>query len=299
MKKFANSNPQQENANADFQTKYWKNIYTKGSLDSEIYRARQATVLDWINDLTLEPGSCMLEVGCGAGFLSVALAQRGFRVKAIDSTEAMVELASQHAADAGIADLLSVDIGNVHSLAFKDDSFDLVVAIGVIPWLENPELAMREIARVTRPGGYAILTTTNRAGISNFLDPWKNPILRPLKVRTRKALKSVGLHRGSLDVTSHVRRYIDKTLASNKLEKVRAKTLGFGPFSLFTRTIVPDAIGKRLNIRLQRLADRNIPGFRSTGKHYIVLTRKLASCPSIRSAGAEEIRSDGLQASLS
>jgi hypothetical protein len=69
---------------------------------------------------------------------------------------------------------------------------------------------------------------------------------------------------------------MDKTLASIKLDRVRGKMLGFGPFSLFNRTVVPKAIGKWLHTRLQLLADRNIPGFRSTDKYYIVLTRKSA-----------------------
>lgn len=279
MKTFANDSLQeQENVNAYFQSRLskWKNIYASDCPRGEIYRARQATVLDWIDDLALEPGSRMLEVGCGAGFLSIALAQRGFRLNAIDSVEAMVELANQHAVDAHITNLLSLDLGDVNSLAIEDNAFDLVVALGVIPWLERPELAMQEIARVTRPGGYVILTTDNWAGLISFLDPVHNPLLKPLKQGLNKVLRSVGLHYRVPIVTSQSCRDMDKTLASFKLDKVRGKTLGFGPFTLFNRTVVPKAIGKWLHIRLQRLADRNIPGFRSTGKHYIILTRKSA-----------------------
>jgi 2-polyprenyl-3-methyl-5-hydroxy-6-metoxy-1,4-benzoquinol methylase len=294
MKTSANSGLQEQaNVNARFQSRvsHWKNIYASDSLRGEIYRARQATVLDWIDDLALESGSRMLEVGCGAGFLSIALAQRGFRVNAIDSVEAMVELASQHAAEAQITNLLSLDLGDVNSLAFEDSAFDLVVALGVIPWLERPELAMQEIARVTRPGGYVILTTDNWAGLIGFLDPVHNPMLRPLKQGLNKVLRSVGLHYRVPIVTSQSCCDVDKTLASIKLDKVRGKTLGFGPFTLFNRTVVPKAIGKWLHIRLQLLADRNVPGFRSTGKHYIVLTRKSASRPSIGSTSAGETSS--------
>ena len=274
---------EQEYVNAHFRSRssHWKNIYASNCLRGEIYRARQATVLDWIDGLALEPGSRMLEVGCGAGFLSIALAQRGFRVNAIDSVEVMVELAKQHAAEAQITNLLSLELGDVNSLAFEDSSFDLVVALGVIPWLQRPELAMQEIARVTRPGGYVILTTDNRAGLINFPDPVNNPMFKSLKQGLNKVLKSIGFHYRVPIVTSHACRDIDKTLASIKLDKVRGKTLAFGPFTLFNRTVVPQAIGKWLHVRLQLLADRNVPGFRSTGKHYIVLTRKSASQPSL------------------
>ena len=143
-----NSNlKEQEYVNAHFRSRssHWKNIYAGDCLRGEIYRARQATVLDWIDGLALEPGSHMLEVGCGAGFLSIALAQRGFRVNAIDSVEVMVELARQHAAEAQITNLLFLELGDVNSLAFKDSSFDLVVALGVIPWLPRPELDRKSV----------------------------------------------------------------------------------------------------------------------------------------------------------
>src|SRR5260221_4767598 len=184
MKTFATPDLQdQENVNAYFQSRLskWKDIYASDSLRGEIYRARQATVLNWIDGLALEPGSRMLDGCCRAGFLSIALAQRGFRLNAIDSVEAMVELASQHAADAQITNLLSLDLGDVNSLAFEDNTFDLVVALGVIPWLERPELAMQEIARVTMPGGYVILTTYNSTGLIGFLHPARRSILQAHK----------------------------------------------------------------------------------------------------------------------
>src|SRR2546425_10052948 len=101
---------QQEEVNTYFQAQlsYWKDIYAENSVQAEIYRARQARALAWIDELALVPGSHVLEVGCGAGFLSVELAQRGLRVHAIDSAQAMVEVARQYAAESGRAGLLSV-----------------------------------------------------------------------------------------------------------------------------------------------------------------------------------------------
>src|SRR5437899_5378797 len=120
---------QQVNAYFQSQSSYWEDIYSSSGVQGEIYRDRQAAVLAWIDSLALAPGSQVLEIGCGAGLMAIALAERGLRVQAIDASKAMVQQARQNAVLAGITDQLKVEIGDVYALAFADDSFDLVLAI--------------------------------------------------------------------------------------------------------------------------------------------------------------------------
>ena len=269
---------QQEKVNAYFQsrTSFWKDIYGSGGVFAETIRDRHAAALNWVDSLALAPGSRVLEVGCGAGFLSIALAQRGLRVHAIDSVEAMVEQARRHAAEAGVADSLCLEVGDVYALGFQDESFDLVIALGVILWLEQPELAIQEMARVTRQGGYVILSTANRTGLPSLIDPWLNPAIVSLKRGVKNLLERTGLrHRPSEEPPSktyHYRRFIDKALARAELVKIKCMTRGF-EFSLFRHTILPEPFATALHHRLQRLADRNVPGFRSMGMAYFVLAQ--------------------------
>jgi ubiquinone/menaquinone biosynthesis C-methylase UbiE len=278
-KTYTSYHQQQEEVNAYFQAQssYWKDLYEGNSLLSEIVRDRHAAILRWIDSLALAPGSQVLEIGCGAGFMAVALAQRGLRVQAIDSVEAMVEQADRNAVETGTANLLSITVGDAHTLAFDDDSFDLVLAIGVIPWLAQPELAMREIARVTKPGGYAILATANRMALPSLLDPLYNPFLAPLRQRVKRMLERIGPRRRpsdqSLSMTYHNCRFIDDYLASLALVKTRGMTRGF-QFWFLRREVLPDPLSIALHQRLQRLVDRNILGLRSLGLTYFVLTRK-------------------------
>ena len=276
---------QQERVNAYFQShsSFWKDIYASQGVFAQIHRDRHAAVLGWIDGLGLAQGACVLEVGCGAGFMSIALAQRGFRVHAIDSVESMVGQARQNAAEAGVAGLLSLDIADVYALAFEDESFDLVIALGVIPWLEHPQQAIQEMARVTRPGGHVILTADNRVRLNFLLDPLLNPALAPLKRKIKRALGGSGLRhrapgkRETIFHAFHHGHFIDDTLAGAGLVKTSSMTLGFGPFSLFRHKILPEPFATTLHHRLQRLANRGMPGFRSTGAHYIVLAGKQAS----------------------
>ena len=297
---------QQEQVNTYFQSQssFWKDIYTSDGVYAEIHRGRHTAVLAWIDRLALAPGSQVLEIGCGAGFMSVALAQRGFRVQAIDATENMVELARRHAGESGNTDLLSVDVGDVYALAFEDESFDFVLAIGVVPWLGRVELATQEMARVTRPGGYIILTADNRARLNLLLDPWLNPVLAPLRRHIKAVLEGIGLRRRSPEPEQtmaplhnlHDRRFIDETLASIDLVKIRGMTLGFGPFSLRGRKVLPELLGITLHYGLQWLADRNVPGFRSTGTQYLVLAKKPMSRLFVQSTSSEQPISDATKA---
>ena len=270
---------QQKAVNDYFQARslQWKDIYRNGGVHAEIIRDRHATVLAWIDNLALAPGSAVLEVGCGAGFMAIALAQRGLRVHAIDSSDGMIEQARCNAEEAGITNRLSLDVGDVYSLAFEDGYFDLVIAIGVIPWLERPELAIQELSRVTRLSGHVIFTTANRAGLVSYLDPWRNPALAPLRQGMKNVLKRVGLHQRSPSMSFHNSYFIDKSLARVGLVKMRGMTRGFG-LSFHHHAIIPEPLGTRLHYRLQRLADRNIPGFRSMGMAYFVLARKTVTC---------------------
>ena len=256
---------------------YWKEIYRENSLPAEIYRQRQAATLAWIDALDLTPDSRVLEIGCGAGFLSVALAKKGLHVYATDAAEAMIELARQHVQEAGVAKLVTVDAADVYNLNFVDGSFDLVIALGVIPWLAQPELAVREMARVTRSDGHILLTADNKMRLDNLLDPVLNPLIVPIRKWVGATLRQVGLLPQTSEETGatyHTARFIDRTLASAQLKKLKGMTLGFGPFTFFRHRVFSDSRGIVLHQWLQNLANRNIPFFRSTGIHYLVLTEK-------------------------
>jgi ubiquinone/menaquinone biosynthesis C-methylase UbiE len=273
--------PYREKVNAYFQSlsSHWNNVYASKSVYAETIRARHIAVLDWIDGLAFAPGSQALEIGCGAGFTSIALAERGFGVQAVDISEAMVQQARQNAAERGVAHLLTVEVGDVYSLAFEGGSFDLVIAIGVFPWLAETELALQEMARVTKPGGYILLTAANRRGLPYLLDPQLNPVLVPLRQRVKTVLGWLGFRVGLPEqlpkMVYHSRRCMDEALMGAGLLKTKDKTLGFGPFTLFCRTVLPNRLGVMLHQRLQRLADRNVPLVRSVGMSYHVLARKV------------------------
>jgi len=96
----------------------------------------------------LEPGDRVLDVGCGTGQLTAKLAERvGVEnVAAIDPSKAFVEACRKRVASA------DVRVGSAEALPFADAEFDAVLAQLVIQLVDDPSTAMREMARVARPG---------------------------------------------------------------------------------------------------------------------------------------------------
>lgn len=101
-------------------------------------------------------GKHLLEIGCGMGFDSLEFLKRGVRVTAIDLTPAAVELARRHFEIMGLmAEEVRVD--NALRLSYPNESFDAVYSIGVLHHTGDTQRAVREIFRVLKPGGRAII----------------------------------------------------------------------------------------------------------------------------------------------
>jgi len=255
---------------------YWKEIYERSGFEAALYRLRRNSALALIDRLKLPPQSPILEVGCGAGLTAVGLAERGYRVDAIDSVAPMIETARKIAQGAGLQDRVRLSVGDVHGLAFRTASFAAILAMGVAPWLEALEGPLREMARVLRPGGLLLLSTDNRWCLNHILDPRCFPALRPMRRKLREMLEGARVCRPL--TRPRLRMYsikeVDRLVTAAGLNKVEGKTVGFGPFSFLNLRLLPDSASLNVHRRLQSLADRRLPFLRSTGIEYMILARK-------------------------
>jgi len=113
-------------------------------------------------------GKRALDVGCGGGILSEALAAEGVIVTGIDPSEQSLEVARQHARRSG----LSIDyrLGTAENLASNNfpDRFDLVFAVDVLEHVDRLDQTLAGIAEVLAPGGGLGFLTHNRT-IAAFL----------------------------------------------------------------------------------------------------------------------------------
>lgn len=109
-------------------------------------------------------GLSFLDVGCGGGLMSEPLARLNGQVTGIDATAQNIEVASQHAQEAGLAISYAHQTVEEHAHAY-----DVVIALEILEHVANPcEFIANCIARV-KPGGLIFLSTLNRTSASYLL----------------------------------------------------------------------------------------------------------------------------------
>lgn len=105
-------------------------------------------------------GQRALDVGCGPGALTAQLVDRlgADAVSAVDPSPSFVEAVRERFPD------IDAQSGTAEQLPFLDDSFDLALAQLVVHFMSDPVAGLREMARVTRPGGIVAACVWNHAG---------------------------------------------------------------------------------------------------------------------------------------
>jgi len=138
----------------------------------------------------LRPGSRVLEVAPGPGYLAIELARRGpYAITGLDISRTFVEIAASNARAAS----LEIDFrqGNASAMPFADDTFDLIVCRAAFKNFSQPLAAMNEMYRVLKPGARALIIDlrkdASRADIDDYIRAaqlgWANSLIYKLTFR--------------------------------------------------------------------------------------------------------------------
>jgi ubiquinone/menaquinone biosynthesis C-methylase UbiE len=115
-------------------------------------RLERRLILDLVSDVN---GRSVLDIGCGDGDLAVDLWRRGAIATGIDSSSDMITAAKARATRNG-ADIAFLAAA-AERLPFPQERFDVVVAVTILCFVEEPAPVFQEIARVLRPGGRLVI----------------------------------------------------------------------------------------------------------------------------------------------
>jgi 2-polyprenyl-3-methyl-5-hydroxy-6-metoxy-1,4-benzoquinol methylase len=133
----------------------------------EAYRFDKLEYLPRVVGYSSCAGKRLLEVGCGIGIDLVRFAKHGAIVTGIDLAETAIGLAKKNMELHGVVG--DLQLMNGENLQFGAESFDVVFAHGVLQYTPDPKGMSREIHRVLKPGGLAILMVYNRYSWLNLL----------------------------------------------------------------------------------------------------------------------------------
>jgi 2-polyprenyl-6-hydroxyphenyl methylase/3-demethylubiquinone-9 3-methyltransferase len=113
----------------------------------QVFNGRRCTVLD---------------IGCGAGFLSNAVAEDGHQVTGLDASADSLAVAARH----DRTQRVRYHSGDALALPYRDRSFDVVCAMDFLEHVETPAAVVAEVARVLAPGGLFFFHTFHRGWLS-------------------------------------------------------------------------------------------------------------------------------------
>jgi ubiquinone/menaquinone biosynthesis C-methylase UbiE len=117
-------------------------------------------------DVGIPPGGKVLDMGTGPGFVAIEVArllgETGCQVVGMDLSEAMLALAAENAAKAGLNGILTWREGDVKAMPFDDGEFDLVVSNDSLHHWDDPLPVFDEVARVLEEDGCCIIHDSKR-----------------------------------------------------------------------------------------------------------------------------------------
>ena len=122
--------------------------------------------------VTPTAGAKVLEVGCGPGrfWLGAQAWPADLAITLTDLSPGMAEEALATVRGAGRWTNVASQVADVCALPFADASFDVVLAMHMLYHAPDPDLAVREIARVLRPGGVAIASTNSETNMAALFE---------------------------------------------------------------------------------------------------------------------------------
>ncbi len=171
----------------------------------------------------LAPGSAVLEVAPGPGYLAIELAKLGsYHITGLDISHSFVQIASENARQAGVTiDFRHDDVAN---MPFPADTFDFVVCVAAFKNFSDPVAALNEIHRVLRPGGHASIMDLRKEARMDEIDA----DVRKMQLSALNAMFTRWTFRLMLLRTAYMRQALEAIVARSRFGQGEILVDGIG-----------------------------------------------------------------------
>ena len=274
-------------------TKAFYNAYGEAEwarLEATAYGRLQTIIHTDFIKRYVKSGDGVLDAGSGPGRFSIVAAGLGAKVTVLDIADKQLALAKQKIADAkvlnGVDEFAKGDIINLSK--FSDNNFDAVICFGgAISYTCEKRLeAVKELIRVTRPGGVILISVMNRMGVHNMVRKGNIPILEnPDETselgtsywsvldtgdlpgfESRIGLRHPAMHLFTADE-------LKSLVAGCEILEIAGSNVTASEFSPELDTISENPRAWKTVVELERKVNRN-PGLVNSGTHIILIARK-------------------------
>ena len=147
----------------------------------------------------LAPGTRILEVGIGTGWLLILCAQHGLDPVGLDISPQLIEFVRQRAEQHGLQ--LDLRLGNIEEAPLEPASFDVIIADSVFEHVQHWQEGLARVAAALRPGGVLIFSSTNRFALRSgeFALPFYGWLPDPVRYALRRAIDGPDVMRLGID----------------------------------------------------------------------------------------------------
>lgn len=128
------------------------------------FRMRARSILNQVCSLPRE--ARVLDAGCGYGLYAMTLAERGYRVDAIDIDPGRIHELQRHQAEYKPLAGIDARVGSLSSLPYPDNAYDIIICSDVIEHIADDRAAFSELARVLKRGGTLLLSVPHTSPTS-------------------------------------------------------------------------------------------------------------------------------------
>ncbi len=260
----------------DFFTKdrqRWSREYSATDYDSRRYQLRATETLRMLEQRRGDNPGRLLDVGTGAGLQAGAAHALGYQVVGMDLTPAMIEGATAVDGPVWL-------VGAAEALPFAADSFDVVMMLGLIGYVSEPQGALERVKECLQPGGLLVVSFHNRETLFSLLSRaisyiprklWR--LLRPTS-RTKQGSTRDFYSDENRDWRRHEFRDMLQAAGYQPLEHV---AVDFGRFRPFGVRIWPSTVDKWLSGIVEWVANRTpLTAIQAGGFTHVVLATPMS-----------------------
>jgi ubiquinone/menaquinone biosynthesis C-methylase UbiE len=149
------------------------------------YRGRRRVILAELNRLPLPPGASVLDAGCGSGRTLIELVRYG-EVEGIELDPDAASLARGRGHE--------VKVGRLEELPWGAETFDLITCLDVIEHTPDDRATLTELLRVTKPGGFMLVTVPAYQALWSIHDEANHHYRRYGRATLRRTARLAGWH---------------------------------------------------------------------------------------------------------